>query len=136
VGEFVQAPLPDSSPLLFPQGVLRGSRDTRSPPTLQATCPGGVQEFGDGPPGTGVALSIRICAEAPQQLHPGPCRLVFCDQPQKPVLVTDGQLRDMPDQRACIAGHRGERRAGLGRDLQKVRVEAEKVGQGALRSSE
>jgi sortase (surface protein transpeptidase) len=28
----------------------------------------------------------------------------------------------MPGQRACIAGHRGERRAGLGRDLQKVRV--------------
>jgi hypothetical protein len=64
VGQFVQAPLPDSSPLLFPQGVLRGSRDTRSPPALQATCPGSVQEFGDGPPGTGVALFIRICAEA------------------------------------------------------------------------
>ena len=90
--------------------------------SLQATCPDGVQEFGDGPPGMGVALFIRICAEASQQFHPGPCSLVFCDQRQKPVLVTDGQLRDMPGQRAGIAGRRGERRAGLGRDLRSGQV--------------
>jgi hypothetical protein len=39
-------------PLLLSEGVLRGSRDTRSPPAPQATRPGGDWEFGDGPPGT------------------------------------------------------------------------------------
>lgn len=37
---------------------------------------------------------------------------------------------------ARIILHRGQRRTGLRRDLEKVGVAAEEVGQGALRSGE
>ena len=122
--------------LLFLEGLLGGGHGCGSLFALQAACPGGVQEFGDSPPGTGAALVIWVWAEAPQQLHPGPCRLVLCDQHKKPVLVADGELRDVRGQRACIVLHRRQRRTGLGRDLEKAGIEAEEVGKGALRSGE
>ncbi|MGP0028381.1 MAG: hypothetical protein ACLPKE_34255, partial [Streptosporangiaceae bacterium] len=74
---------------------------------LQTACRGRAEEFGDGPPGLGGPLLIWACAEAPQQFHPGPCRLVCCDQREKPVLVADGELGYICGQRARIGLHLG-----------------------------
>lgn len=97
---------------------------------LQAARRGGVAELGDSPPGPGGPLLIRVPEKAPQQFHPGPCRLVICDQREKPVLVADGEIRDARGQRTRIVLYLGQPRTGLGRDLEKVGVEAEEVGQG------
>ena len=100
---------------------------------LQMAGRGRVEEFGDGPAGPGGPLLIWVSAAASQQFHPGPCRLVCCDQREKPVLVAHGEPGDMCGQRARIVPYFGQPRTALGRDLEKVGIEAEEVGQGALR---
>jgi hypothetical protein len=130
-----KAPLPGGRTLLFPEGLLSGGhgRGPVHPFAVQAARRGGVEEFGDGPPGAGGPLIIWVPAKAPQQFHPGPGRLVLGDQREKPVLVTDGELGDVRGQRACIAGCLGQPWTGLGGDPQKPGVKAKEAGQGALR---
>jgi len=100
LGQFVQAPLPGGRTLLFPEGLPGDGHGRGLLLALQATRRGGVEELGDGPPGPRGPLLIWVPAKAAQQFHPGPCRLVFCDQRVKPVLVADGQLGDARGQRA------------------------------------
>ncbi len=54
LGQFVRTHLPGCRTLLFPEGLLRRPW-LRLGVALQAACRSGVQEFGDGPPGTGAA---------------------------------------------------------------------------------
>ena len=95
---------------------------------LQTACGGRVEEFGDSPPGPGGPLLIWVSAQAPQQFHPGPRRLACCDQGEKPVLVADGELGDVCGHRVRIIRCFRQPRTGLGRDLEKVGIEAEEVG--------
>ena len=133
LGQFVKVPLPHGRALLFPERLPGGGHGRGMLFVLQAACRGRVEEFGDGPAGPGGPLLIWVSAEASQQFHPGPCRLACCDQREKPVLVTDGELGDICGHRARIVLYFGQPRTVLGRDLEKVGIEAEEIGQGALR---
>jgi hypothetical protein len=86
LGQFIQAPLPGCFALLFPQGLTGSRRGLGLPVALQAELRGRIQQIGHRPPGTDDPPLIRICPQAVQQLHLGPCRLVPPDQHEEPVL--------------------------------------------------
>jgi len=60
------------------------------------------------------ALAGWLAAEAAQQLHSGPRRLVRCDQPEKPVLIAAWNARYVRGQRVRIILDLGQRAAYQG----------------------
>lgn len=62
--------------------------------------------------------------------------MVARDQHKKPVLVTDGELRDVRCQRTRIVPGLGQRRTGFRSHLEQDGVEAQEIGKSALRSGQ